>query len=114
QRIVEHGWPAESRMELRRPPRAASPSTTERQLARTMISDGFGDSGGQSIVQRLDTPGDGVSSGPGRLPTASLTERLETSAPPAAPAGPNVDRLARGVYAILKAQLRAERDRDRV
>ena len=101
QQIIEHGWPAELRMQVRRmtqPPMHNS----ELDGVKTWPAAKRGpDQGGAAVAES------------GALPFARLREGKAQSRPgvPAENATPDMDALAHQVYVLLKARLRAERDR---
>ena len=101
QQIIEHGWPAESRMQVRRmtqPPMHNS----EFDGVKTWPAAKRGPDQGRAAVAES-----------GALPFARLREGKAQSRPgvPGENATPDMDALAHQVYVLLKARLRAERDR---
>jgi len=115
QRIVEQGCPEGPRMELRRgappPPVRHERSGAPSAVAATAVWTGGGPGQVVQLAPLLEAAGGEV--GPGQpAPMAGLV----AAAPPpdqtvAGPASPDIALLARQVYAVLRAQLRAERDR---
>jgi len=99
-------------MDVRRPPApVAGTEDVERRLARAATGGAGAASAAPLVAQRSEGT---ASTGPEdqeRLPMARLAEQPAPAPEPAAATGPDLDRLARQVYVILKAQLRAERDR---
>ena len=117
QRIVENGWPDGPPMELRRAAPPPSPLVRRDPGAETPATDAWSAPPTSQMIQRApasEPAVDGV--GPHEpVPIA----RLSAAAAPAeeaagGAASPDVALLARQVYAVLRAQLRAERDRHRV
>jgi hypothetical protein len=102
QQIMTHGWPAESRMQVRRTGQPA-PSPTPRHAGDRSVM--RADLGQATPVQHR-AAGDAET-----LPVARLRGVAPAFSAPAATAGPDIDTLARQVYGLLKLRLRAERDR---
>ena len=94
QQIMTHGWPVESRMQVRRtgPP---APSPTPRHAADRAVM--RADRGQTTPVQRR-AAGDAET-----LPVARLRDVAPAFSAPAAAAGPDIETLARQVYGLLKA-----------
>jgi len=112
QRIVERGWPEARAMEVRRPPApVAGPEDAERRLARAAAGGAGAASAAPLVAQRSEGTVSTGAADQDRLPMARLAEQPAPAPEPPAATGPDLDRLARQVYVILKAQLRAERDR---
>lgn len=105
QQIIELGWPAESRMQVRRTAQPAAQSTATGGAA---TSPAVRREPGQELpIQR-------VSAAEGNaLPFARLRAGIvqPQSSVPVSRTASDVDALAKQIYALLKARLRAERDR---
>jgi hypothetical protein len=116
QRIVERGWQAGATMEvLHNAPSIGPSAPVEAPRVEAAIGAGIG-SGALNLQRQSPEEIASQSTGTAGLPTGSLTAKPPAGPPAAgaAPTAPNLDRLARQVYDILKAQLRAERDRHHV
>ena len=119
QRIIEQGWPNAPRMEMRRATRALAALTETAGLtggpamgepsAAVPVPPSEGAAAGSAAA----TPGQGPK---GAEPARAAFGRIRETAPGEEATAdqvptPDLDHLARQVYAILKARLRAERDR---
>ncbi len=119
-RIAEEGWPARPRMEVRRTLQAPAP-TAVGQVADLETAAGrkaatgpgglrfervtLGPGPAQPVIQRARADGRG--------PTGQFSESATAPAAVGAdpPGTPDLNALAQQVYSLLKARLRAERDR---
>ncbi|MCW5851056.1 MAG: DUF4157 domain-containing protein [Anaerolineae bacterium] len=113
-RAVEQGWPEGSRREVRQAARALSAMMEHGGIAQPPGPGGPAAPGAPGASPSSDgaSPGGG-SDGAAPVATARLSEATQAGgAAPAAP--PNVEALAKQVYSILKARLRAERERHQV
>jgi len=119
ERIIKQGWPQAQRMEVRQAASALS------ALAKGGAQSGAsaGQSGGASLQMEqrsLDGGGQAPSGGESGEPAAALPTARLSDAPSAGHAGaqgsaaPDVEKLAREVYDILKVRLRAEKTRHQV
>lgn len=108
QRIIERGWPEAPTREVRRAARTLGALTQPAVPAASAVplaAPGAVPTNGGLAGLTVQREGSGTG-------TAQATVSETPSAPePAGPAGPDVDSLAREVYARLKTRLRAERDR---
>jgi len=116
ERLLKEGWPQAPARELRHAARALSP------LAEAGGAAAPG-AGGAAPPGAGEAPAAVAAGPPGAAPAgeqaALPVARVSEAAAPAAGAGaeaakPDLDKLAGQVYAILKARLRAERDRHQV
>jgi hypothetical protein len=114
QRIVAQGWPVNPPMEVRRQAPAQTTQSLEQHLvpARAEV---VAIAAGPRTVQRAEAAQSGQRETDEGLPTARIAEEPPTEPEDTAVTSKvEIDRLARQVYTILKAQIRAERDRSRV
>jgi hypothetical protein len=120
QRIIEQGWPEGPRMELRRDAPPPPPPARPDRPAPTLAGSGTPGVAAGPVVQLapfLESVVDNVR--PDGVGHDEMVPMARPGAPPpdegaAAAASPDIALLARQVYAVLRAQLRAERDRHRV
>ncbi len=110
--IIEHGWPQESRMEVKRTPAPVPPTSiapqAESTIQRSSATAGLNFIRGEApdTVQRQFTEEQSLPVGQLRVTPSEGGTKVSGTAKP-----PDVDALARQVYAILKTRLRAERER---
>jgi hypothetical protein len=115
ERLLREGWPQAPARQVRRAATALT-SQVEGGGAPAGAGEGHPPAGAETSGAASPTA-DGAppAAGQATLPTARVTG---TTAPPMIAGGeaskPDVDKLARQVYTILKARLRAEHDRHQV
>jgi hypothetical protein len=116
ERLLREGWPQAPAREVRRAAHVLAP-LAERGVAATALPQGTAGAG--TPAGESAEAGAPAAAGGAEQPALPIARVSEIVAPPAVGAGgeagkPNLDKLAQQVYAILKARLRAERERHQV